>query len=644
MTQPLMARLIDGPVLVDGACGTMLYAAGVPLESSFDEVNLTRPELVAAVHRAYINAGADVIETNTFGANRAKLDQFGLGGSVRAINRRAVKIAREEREISGKPVLIAGSIGPTLRTPAPIGTTTRAEIVALYAEQVEALLEGGVDLLFVETIGSLEEMTAALEAARAAADLPIVALMTFAEDGRTISGNTPAEVVDALSPHGVVALGANCSVGPQRIMPVVRAMRRRLNEAARVPGPALGCMPNAGWPAHVGGRVIYRSSPEYFADFARNALETGVRLIGGCCGTTPAHIQSMRAVLDADQFASTQNGKTDTAELPTAYGEPTGAPRLQSVISPGTSVELVAHEGPTELAEKLGRKFVVSVEIDPPKGLNPAKALEGARLLKEVGVDAINVADSPMARVRMSAMTMCYLIQHQVGIDTILHFTTRDRSLMGLQSELLGAHAVGVRNILALTGDPPSLGDYPESTAVYDVDSIGLIRVIGRLNAGTDSAGASIGRPASFTIACAVDPTRPDREEEVRRLKAKLAAGANFVMTQPIYDLATWERFLAAYGEPIQVPVLLGILPLQSHKHAEFLHNEVPGITLSDEARERMRRAGPDGRREGVAMAQELLAAARPIVQGVYLMPSFGRYEVAAEVLEILGAPVSVGV
>jgi homocysteine S-methyltransferase len=599
---------------------------------------------VAAVHRAYINAGADVIETNTFGANRAKLDQFGLGGSVRAINRRAVKIAREEREISGKPVLIAGSLGPTLKTLAPIGTTTRQEIAAIYAEQVEALLEGGVDLLFVETIGSLEEMTAALEAARAACDLPIVALMTFAEDGRTISGNTPAEVVDALAPLGARAVGANCSVGPQRILPVVRAMRRRLNEIARADGPALGCMPNAGWPAHVGGRVIYRSSPDYFADFAKSALESGVRLIGGCCGTTPAHVRAMRGALDAYLAAPGLNGKTGTAELPTARREATSAVRLESVVAPGAPVDLVARDGPTELAEKLGRTFVVSVEIDPPKGLNPAKALEGARLLKEVGVDAINVADSPMARVRMSAMTMCYLIQHQVGIETILHFTTRDRSLMGLQSELLGAHAVGVRNILALTGDPPSLGDYPDSTAVYDVDSIGLIRVIDRLNAGTDSAGASIGRPARFTIACAVDPNQRDRAEEVRRLKAKLAAGADFVMTQPIYDLAIWERFLDAFGEPIEVPVLLGILPLQSHKHAEFLHNEVPGITLSDEARERMRRAGPDGRREGVAMAQELLAAARPLVQGVYLMPSFGRYEVAAEVLEILGAQLSTGV
>jgi homocysteine S-methyltransferase len=307
-------------------------------------------------------------------------------------------------------------------------------------------------------------------------------------------------------------------------------------------------------------------------------------------------------------------------------------------------IDLTPAEGPTRLREKLDRgEFVVSVEIDPPKGLNPAKALDGACLLQEAGVDFINVADSPMARVRMSALTLCYLIQHRTGVETLLHFTTRDRSLMGLQSELLGAHAVGVRNIIALTGDPPSLGDYPDSSAVYDVDSIGLIRILDRLNAGTDSSGASIGRPAAFTIACAVDPTRDDLALEAERLRAKLAAGAHLVMTQPIYDPATWRRFLEVYGEArLPVPVLAGILPLQSSKHAEFLHNEVPGITLSDEARRRMRLAGPAGRREGVKMAQELLQELRPLVQGVYLMPSFGRYEVAAEVLEVLGVGESV--
>jgi methionine synthase / methylenetetrahydrofolate reductase(NADPH) len=471
----------------------------------------------------------------------------------------------------------------------------------------------------------------AVQAAREASDLPIVASMTFAEDGRTIGGSTPEEVAERLLALGVTAVGANCSVGPQRLLPVAEALVHRLAEEEG-PVPVVSCMPNAGWPAHVAGRVIYPSTAEYFADFARRAAEAGVRIIGGCCGTTPTHTAAMREALDAWK---TRNG---VAVSPDGVGTTSTGKSRRTRILTAPELDLVPAEGPTKLREKLDRgEFVVSVEIDPPKGLNPTKALDGARLLQAAGVDLINVADSPMARVRMSALTLCYLIQHQVGVETILHFTTRDRSLMGLQSELLGAHAVGVRNIIALTGDPPSLGDYPDSSAVYDVDSIGLIRILQRLNAGADSAGASIGRPAAFTVACAIDPTRDDLAHEAERLRAKLEAGADLVMTQPIYDPATWRRFLDVYGvEQLPVPVLAGILPLQSSRHAEFLHNEVPGITLSDEARERMRLAGPDGRREGVKMAQELLLELRPLVQGVYLMPSFGRYEVAAEVLEVV--------
>jgi homocysteine S-methyltransferase len=624
MTHPFLTRLDEGIVLADGAMGTMLYAAGAPLDGSFDALNLKRPEIVAGVHRAYLEAGADVIETNTFSANRFKLEPFGLADQVREINRRGVRLAREAREVCGRPAFVAGSVGPTARPLAPFGPTDPLLVREAFREQIEALLEGGVDLLILETLGSLEEMVEAVGAAGEVSDLPIVASMTFAEDGRTIAGSTPEGVVDRLTELGVVAVGANCSVGPQRILPVVEAMSRRLAELPG-PRPVLSCMPNAGWPARVGGRVIYRSSPEYFAEFAQRAADLGVSLIGGCCGTTPAHTLAMRRALDAWRLEPTTAPAVRTASRPRPRPHP-------------TEIELTPVEGPTELSGKLAAgKFVVSVEIDPPKGLSPAKALDGARLLREFGVDVINVADSPMARVRMSAPTMCYLIQHQVGVETILHLTTRDRSLMGLQSELLGAHAVGVRNILALTGDPPSLGDYPDSSAVYDVDSVGLIRILAGLNSGVDSAGAAIGRAANFTVACAVDPTRDDLAEESRRLRAKLAAGAQLVMTQPIYDPAVWCRFLEVFGEPrLPVPVLVGILPLQSSRHAEFLHNEVPGITLTEEARERMRRAGADGRREGIAMARELLLALRSMVQGVYLMPSFGRYEVAAEVIEVL--------
>ncbi len=633
MSHPLFDRLAAGPILADGAMGTMLYAAGASLDESFDALNVSRPDMVLAVHRAYLESGADLIETNSFTANRFKLEHFGFGNRVREINRKAVRLAREAREITGSSALVAGSVGPTGRTLAPYGTLSREQVRAAFREQIEALLEGGVDLLILETMGSLAEVTEAVRAVKEACDLPTIASMTFAEDGRSIDGSTPGDVAERLAELEVAAIGANCSVGPQRLLPVVESMIRRLRENPH-PAPVISCMPNAGWPAHVAGRVIYPSSPEYFADFSRRAAEMGVRIVGGCCGTTPQHTAAMRQAIDA--------WKASTADAESS-ATPVVAPRTRIIARPQQS--LVAAEGPTKLQQKLDRgDFVVSVEIDPPKGLNPTKALEGARLLQEAGVDFINVADSPMARVRMSALTLCYLIQHQVGVETILHFTTRDRSLMGLQSELLGAHAVGVRNIIALTGDPPSLGDYPNSTAVYDVDSIGLIRILGRLNDGTDSAGASIGRPAAFTIACAVDPTRSDLILEGERLRAKLEAGADMVMTQPIYDAKVWKRFLEVFGEErLPVPVLVGILPLQSSKHAEFLHNEVPGITLTDDARDRMRRAGPDGRREGVKMAQELLLELRPLVQGTYIMPSFGRYEVAAEVLEILAPAGAVG-
>ena len=628
MSHPLFDRLAAGPLLVDGAMGTMLYAAGASLDDAFDLLTLTQPDLVLGVHRAYLEAGADIIETNTFGANRLKLEPFSAADRVREVNRKAVRLAREAREISGRPALVAGSMGPLGRTMTPYGTLEPAVARRVFREQVDALLEGGVDLFLIETIGNLNEMEQAVFAVQEATDLPVIASMTFAEDGQTIGGSTPEQVVERLREMGVAVVGANCSVGPQRLLPVVESMVHYLQGEHCTTLP-VSCMPNAGWPAHVAGRVIYPSSAEYFAEFARRAADAGVRIVGGCCGTTPAHIVAMREALDAWSISH---------DLPCATNGSI-ARRDKTRRKPASVViDLVAAEGPTKLQEKLARgEFAVAVEIDPPKGLNPAKALDGARLLQAAGVDLINVADSPMARVRMSALTLCYLIQHQVGVETILHLTTRDRSLMGLQSELLGAHAVGVRNILALTGDPPSLGDYPESSAVYDVDSVGLIRVLGRLNAGQDSAGASIGRPAGFAVACAVDPTRQDLALEAERLRAKLEAGAQVVMTQPIFDPGTWWRFLEVFGaDRLPVPVLAGILPLQSTRHAEFLHNEVPGITLTDEARERMRLAGPEGRREGVLMAQELLTALQPHMQGVYLMPSFGRYEVAAEVLQVL--------
>ena len=621
MTHPFLDRLQQGPIIGDGAMGTMLYSSGAPLDSAFDVLNLSNPDLVASIHRAYIAAGAEIIETNSYGANRFKLEQLGLGSKVRQLNRVAAKIAREQREVSGRQVFIAGSIGPTLQRLPPIGHANAEKVRAAFREQIEALLEGGVDLLTIETIPDIAEMREAIAAARECSDLPIIAMLTFAEDGRTVAGNEAAAAVEMLLEYRVDVIGANCSVGPQRLLQVIDAFTRELDRRG-VERP-LACIPNAGWPTQHGGRVIYPSSPDYFGKFAVQAADAGVMVIGGCCGTTPAHIEAMsQALRDRASSADAEARTPRVSELVSVEFEPTafGGGEYQ----------------PDGFRSELGKKFLVAVEIDPPKGLNPEKALAGAELLKRAGVDAINVADSPMARVRMSALTLCMLIQHRVDVETIVHFTTRDRSLMGIQSELLGAHAAGVRTILALTGDPPTLGGYPGTTGVYDTDSIGLIGLLAKMNEGVDVVGAPIGSRADFRIGCAVDPTRDDLGLEAERLHAKLNAGAHFVMTQPIFDAEVWSLFLDYFGGPIPVPLMIGILPLQSAKHADFLHNEVPGITLSAMALKRMHAAGPDGRKEGVRMAQELLLDLTPLAQGVYLMPSFGRYEVAAEVLQVL--------
>ena len=618
MSHPFVARLTQGPLLCDGAMGTVIHERGVPIDACFDELNLTRPGMIAEIHREYISAGADIIETNTFGGNRFRLAEHNLADRVRDVNLRGAKIAREAREVSGQPVFVAGSVGPTGRVVEPVGTLPAEDVRFAFQEQVEALLEGGVDLLIIETMSSLDEMRLAIQAARNVSDLPIVAQMTFAEDGRTIGGNSSEDVIRELTSLEVEVIGVNCSVGPRHTVDVLGALIAKGGPELTYSG-----QPNAGFPMQVGNRVIYPSSPEYFARYATEALSLGVGIIGGCCGTTPVHTRAMRTAIDSG--LAEQNGST-----------PTPAVRARDRALPPA---VHPDEGPTLLAQKLGKEFVVSVEVDPPKGLNPTKTLAGAKLLKDAGVEFINVADSPMARVRMSALTLCYLIQHEVGIETILHFTTRDRNLMGLQSDLIGAHSVGVRNIIALTGDPPSLGDYPDATPVYDVDSVGLVRIIKMFNEGTDSAGSSIGQKANFTVAVAADPTRPDLEEEADRLSRKIGNGGDLVMTQPVFDFRTWTDFLEIYERkygPIRIPVLLGVLPLQSTRHAEFLHNEVPGIRLTEAARERMRIAGNQGRTEGVKLAQELILEARDSVHGIYIMPSFGRYEVAAETVSVL--------
>src|SRR3989441_8126083 len=607
---PFLSRLARGPLLGDGAMGTQLHLHGIPFERCFDELNLTEPRIVEEIHREYIRAGAELIETNTFGANRIKLARHGLEAKVRDINLRAVKLAREAREVSGEPVFLAGSVGPIAQTLQPVGRITLAEAQATFREQIEGLLEGGADLLVLETFTNLPELVAAVQAARAACDLPLVAQMTFAEDGLTLSGEEPSQVVTALEAAGVNVIGVNCGVGPQVALQVLETMR----PLTRLP---LSGQPNAGLPTRVEGRFFYFASPDYFADYAARAAALGVAYIGGCCGTTPAHIAAMRAALSP---------KTSIQLPRPARPEPA----IPLDLAPTEELP------PTPFGQRLQeRRFVISVEIDPPRGLNPAKCIAGAELVKEAGADAVNIGDSPMARVRMSALALALMIRQQVGIDTIIHFTSRDKNLMALQAELIGAHAMGVRNVIALTGDPPRIGDYHSATGVWDVDSIGLIKILQRLNEGYDWLGTSIGKPANFTIACSVNPSAEDLDNEIDRFRQKIEAGADVAMSQPLYDLETLERFFEQTG-PLPIPFLLGVLPLQSSRHAEFMHNEVPGIVVPQPLRDRMREAGENGIAEGLAQSRELLTETRHLVQGVYLMPSFGRYEVVAELVRWL--------
>jgi homocysteine S-methyltransferase len=617
MTHPFLKRLQQGVVLADGAMGTYLYEKGIPFDRSFDLLNLTDASLIQAVHREYIRAGAEVIETNTFGGNRYRLAAHGATETARRVNRAGAQIARNAREEVGEAVFVAGSMGPLGKPVAPLGTITREEAYDAYREQAEGLVEGGVDLIVLETQTDMAEALIAIDAVRSVTgDVPLVVQMTFTEDGRTLYGSYPEDVVHAVLGKKVDLLGANCSVGPQKLLEIVERLKRRTELPISV-------MPNAGLPRFVHGRFVYLSSPEYLAEYAQRFAAAGARLVGGCCGTTPTHTRKMRDALRA----------AAGAPAPLAPSPPGVGPAI--VIE-----ETTAKTDPTSrstLARKLAAKeFVVSVEVDPPRGARPKKMIEGAQFLKDAGVDFINVADSPMARVRMSSIALASMIGHQVGIETILHFTCRDRNLMGIQSDLMGAHALGIRNILALTGDPPRAGDYPNATAVFDVDSIGLIGVLKRLNAGTDLGGNSIGEPTTFVIGCAVNPTADTLDEELDRFQRKMEAGAEFAMTQPVYELETLSKFLDKLGKVGQkrVPILLGLLPLQSHRHAEFLHNEVPGINVPDHAREAMRTAGEKGIAVGVEMCRKLLLEARDLVEGAYLMPSFGRYEVVARVAE----------
>jgi homocysteine S-methyltransferase len=627
-------RLATRPLLLDGAMGTLLFSRGIPQRASLDELVESHPDVVSAIHREYIAAGADIIETCTFGANRLRLAPYGLAQRTSRINRRAAQLGREAREVSGQDVLVAGSVGPMA---APIHGPDRPDVRTMRAairEQVEGLLEGGVDLLVLETASDLDDLLLAIAEARAITDLPVVASMTFGDDLVAVDGTTPEAAAQALGTAGIDALGVNCGVGP---VAALDALMQMAPHAAAVP---LFIMPNAGLPTRVEGQFVYAAGPAYFAEAVPRFLAAGARLVGGCCGTTPDHIAAMRQALDKE-LARARG--TEAATAPEGQLGAGASPR--STITERASAGAAPFEAPppTGLARKLAEgRFVISVEIDPPRSVRIERTIEAARLLQEAGVDLVNISDSAMARVRMGALAVAFGIQHDLDLECLVHLTTRDRNLMALESELLGAHALGVRDILALTGDPPRVGDYPTGTGIWDIDSTGLIGVIQRLNRGEDQAGRPIGASAGFTVACAVDPTAGDLEHELDRLTGKVEAGADLIMTQPIYAREQWDRFMERasrrWGDRLPRPVLLGVLPLHSTRHAEFLHNEVPGITIPDRVRAAMAGAGDRGAEVGLEQASELLDAMRGLVSGVYVMPSFGRYEQSAELVRRLRA------
>jgi len=601
-------RLKLAILIADGAMGSMLHEAVGP-QRCFDELNATEPEAVFRVHQAYIEAGAQIIETNTFGANRFKLAPLGLADEVQRLNSRGVKIAREARESAAREVLIAGSIGPLglgvqARHPEP------DEILNVFLEQAQALEERGVDLFILETFTYIEEILLAVDAIRSFSGLPVIAQLTYSEEGTAYGDLRPADAAAQLKNRNVQVIGANCTLGPQALLPI-------LQELAGVDDLRVSGMPNAGFPKREGDRIVYpKSSPEYFALFAREAAELGVRILGGCCGTTPAHIHAM-----AEAVKSLKPVKAHAVAV--------------SVEAMAKPVAAVHREPESKLWKKIqSGQFVVCVEIDPPKGIALDRIFEQVeRIMAPGSVDAIDINSGAMARVGMDALVVAGALEAR-GVETVPHLTTRDQNIIGLQAGLLGAWTVGgVRNVLAVTGDPPSVGDYPETSGVYEVDSVGLVKVLNRLNQGTDWSGKTLGGSTNFTIGVAVNPVADDLDSEIERFHAKIEAGAHFAMTQPIFDPEHWHAFVKKLGAKPPIPVLVGIWPLNSYKQALRLNNEVPGIVIPDALLHSLESAGIAARERGFQVARDMLAWARTELAGAYLIPPFKRYE---EVLEIL--------
>ena len=615
-------------MLCDGAMGTVLYARGVFIHRCYDELNLSDPALILAVHQEYLQGGAEILETNTFGANRFRLARHGLAEKVAEINAAGVGLAKQAaahlKEKQAGDAWVAGSVGPLGVHLEPLGKTGLDEARAAFVEQIAALAAAGVDLLMIETMPALNEAREALLAAKVAApDLPVFVMVTVDDDGNCLDGASPASAAELLTEWGADAIGCNCSTGPATVLTAIEAMRA-------VTSLPLAAMPNAGMPRAVEGRNIYLCSPEYMASFARKAIKAGAQFVGGCCGTTPNHIRAMKSAIRAIDAQNRNEARNEA-----------GAPgKVEVVGSSSSSSTSHAEIPPAPLRERsrIGAlltegTFVSLVEIVPPRGIDCNKEIEGARMLASLGVHAINVPDSPRASARMSAQSLCIQIQQHTGIETVLHYTCRDRNVLSIQSDLLGASSIGLRNVLCLTGDPPKLGNYPDATAVFDVDAIGLVNIVRRLNHGLDIGGNSIGASTNFTISVAANPGVPDIEQELRRFAWKVEAGAEYAITQPVFDLRLLESFLRRIEE-FRIPVIAGIWPLTSLRNAEVLRNDLR-ISVPESVLLRMAQAeSPDAARaEGVKIAREMLAEAQPMVQGVQVSAPFGRYPMAAEVI-----------
>ena len=604
----------DLPIVTDGAMGTLLHASGIPFDDCFDALNLTQPAIVADIHRAYIQAGAEVIKTNTFGANRIKLDRHGLEARVAEINTAAVNLAQKVVMASFKDVMIAGDIGPLGLPLAPFGRIQQDEAVDIYKEQAQALIDAGVDLILIETMVDIYAVRAAVEAIQDIdPTIPIIASMTFTRDLRTLLGNSPQEVALRLNELNVDVIGANCSGGPDQLLRILREMKEALPEAS------FSIMPNAGFPEKVGGRIMYPAGADYFRDYTLAFWRSGANVIGGCCGTTADHIAVVAETIKT----------TSRDALINLYPE----------LKPSATVISEPVSERSQFAQKLDAgKFIIAVEMDPPRGLSTHKLLAGASLLADAGADVIDVADSPMARMRMSPWAVCHLIQSQLPIETTLHFPTRGRNLLRVQGDLLAAHAMNVRNVFVVMGDPTAIGDYPDASDSYDLVPTGLIRLIKEeFNTGVDHSGGQIGQPTSFFVGAALNlcPSNPAREIKV--LRKKLESGADFFLTQPVFDAHRARQFLKLYAEQygqIEAPILVGILPLVTDRHASFLHNEVPGINIPEKIQGRISKAGGDSAVEGAQIAMELVQDLKSDFQGIYFMPAFSRYDMVADIID----------